>query len=100
DVSIRVMPREPGTGFEFSNKIVGGVIPKEFIPSVEKGIVEAMLTGVLAGYPMVDIRVELYDGSTHTVDSSDMAFQIAGSMGFKKACKQCNPILLEPIFAC
>jgi len=99
DVRIRVMPRQPGTGFEFSNKVVGGVIPREFIPSVEKGIVAALTTGVLAGYPMVDIRVELYDGSFHPVDSSDMAFQIAGSIAFKEACKKSHPILLEPYFA-
>ena len=99
DVTIKVMPREPGTGFEFSNKIVGGVIPREFIPAVEKGIVDAMQTGVLAGYPMVDIRVELLDGSFHAVDSSDMAFQIAGSIAFKTACKASAPVLLEPIFS-
>jgi elongation factor G len=99
DVQIRVMPREPGTGFEFRDKIVGGAIPREFIPSVEKGIIQAMTSGILAGYPMVDIRVELFDGSFHPVDSSDMAFQIAGSMAFKEACHRSGPILLEPVFS-
>jgi elongation factor G len=100
DVNIKIMPREPGTGFEFSNKIVGGVIPKEFIPAVEKGIVNAMTTGVLAGYPMVDVRVELFDGSFHAVDSSELAFQTAGSIAFKKGSKQASPVLLEPVFEC
>ena len=82
---------------EFVDKIVGGAIPKQYIPSVEKGIVEAMQEGILAGFPTVDFRVTLYDGSFHDVDSSDMAFKIAGSMGFKKGVLQANPTLLEPI---
>jgi elongation factor G len=97
---LRVIPNEPGKGFEFSNEIVGGVVPKEFIPAVEKGIVEAMETGVLAGYPMVDLKVETFDGSYHDVDSSEMAFKIAGSMGFKDACNAASPVLLEPIMSC
>jgi elongation factor G len=97
DVSLRVEPLEPGKGFEFENEIVGGSIPKEFIPSVEKGVEEAMKGGVVAGYPMVDIKVTLYDGSYHEVDSSEMAFKIAGSMAFKEACQKAKPRLLEPI---
>jgi elongation factor G len=97
DVSLRVEPLEPGKGFEFENDIVGGSIPKEFIPSVEKGVEEAMKGGVVAGYPMVDIKVTLYDGSYHEVDSSEMAFKIAGSMAFKEACHKAKPRLLEPI---
>lgn len=88
-----------GKGFEFVNKIVGGAIPKEYISAVEKGIKEAMDTGVLAGYPMVDVKVSLYDGSYHEVDSSEMAFKIAGSMGFKEAARKANPVLLEPIMS-
>jgi elongation factor G len=99
-VWIRVMPNEAGKGFAFENKIVGGVIPKEFIPPVEKGISEAMTSGVLSGYPMVDIRVELFDGSFHDVDSSELAFKIAGSMAFKDACNKASPVLLEPIMNC
>jgi elongation factor G len=87
----------PGGGFEFLNKIVGGTIPKEYIPAVEKGIREAMEGGVLAGYPMVDARVVLYDGSFHEVDSSEMAFKIAGSMAFKDGARRAKPNLLEPI---
>ncbi len=94
---LAVEPAEPGTGFEFVNKIVGGVVPKEYIPAVEKGIREAMESGVVAGYPMVDLRVTLFDGSYHEVDSSEIAFKIAGSMGFKEACRRANPVLLEPI---
>ncbi len=97
DVSLRVEPLEPGKGFEFENDIVGGSIPKEFIPAVEKGVEEAMKGGVVAGYPLVDIKVTLYDGSYHDVDSSEMAFKIAGSMAFKEACNKANPRLLEPI---
>jgi elongation factor G len=97
DVSLRVEPLEPGKGFEFENEIVGGSIPKEFIPSVEKGVEDAMKSGVVAGYPMVDIKVTLYDGSYHEVDSSEMAFKIAGSMAFKEACQKARPRLLEPI---
>ncbi len=98
DVTLRVEPREPGRGFEFENKIVGGAIPKEFIPAVEKGVEEAMRTGVLAGYPMVDVKVTLLDGSYHEVDSSEMAFKIAASMAFKESCHKARPRLLEPIF--
>ena len=97
DVSLRVEPLEPGKGFEFENEIVGGSIPKEFIPSVEKGVEEAMKGGVVAGYPMVDVKVTLFDGSYHEVDSSEMAFKIAGSMAFKEACQKAKPRLLEPI---
>jgi elongation factor G len=98
-VYLEVGPKEPGEGFEFLNKIVGGAIPKEYIPAVEKGIREAMENGILAGYPMVDFKVILYDGSYHDVDSSEMAFKIAGSMGFKEAAKKANPGLLEPIMS-
>jgi elongation factor G len=97
DTWLELEPLPRGGGFEFVDKIVGGVIPKQYIPSVEKGIVEAKNTGILAGFPVVDFRVILYDGSFHEVDSSDMAFKIAGSMGFKKGCEQANPTLLEPI---
>jgi elongation factor G len=96
-VWIRVKPNEPGKGYQFINSIVGGVIPKEYIPAVDKGIQEAMQTGVLAGYPVVDVSVELFDGSYHEVDSSEMAFKIAASLAFKDACKKANPVLLEPI---
>jgi elongation factor G len=88
-----------GKGFEFVNKIVGGTIPREYIPAVEKGIREAMDSGVLAGYPVVDIKVTLYDGSYHDVDSSEMAFKIAGSIGFKEAAKKAKPVLLEPMMS-
>jgi elongation factor G len=94
---LRVAPREPGEGFVFSDEIKGGVIPQEYIPAVEKGVKEAMETGVVAGYPMVDIEVALYDGSYHDVDSSEAAFKIAGSMAFKEATRRANPVLLEPI---
>jgi elongation factor G len=97
DVYIEVDPNEPGGGFVFENKIVGGAVPREYVPAVEKGIKEAMETGVLAGYPMVDIKVALTDGSYHDVDSSEMAFKIAGSMGFKEACRKAKPVLLEPV---
>jgi elongation factor G len=90
---------EPGKGFEFENKIVGGTIPREYVPAVEKGIKEAADRGVLAGYPVVDIRTRLYDGSYHEVDSSEMAFKIAGSMAFKEAIKKAKPILLEPVMS-
>jgi elongation factor G len=96
-VKILVEPNEPSKGSEFINKIVGGAIPKEYIPSVEKGIREALETGVLAGYEMQDIKVTLYDGSYHEVDSSEMAFKIAGSMAVKEACGRASPVLLEPI---
>jgi elongation factor G len=97
DTWLEIEPLSRGEGFEFADKIVGGVIPKQYIPAVEKGIVEAMAGGVLAGYPVVDVKVTLYDGSFHTVDSSEMAFKIAGSMGFKKGVMNCQPTLLEPI---
>ena len=97
-VKINVYPREAGEGFEFKNSIVGGAIPKEYIPKIEEGILEAMETGPIAGYQVVDIGVELYDGSYHEVDSSEMAFKIAASMAFKEACKKAAPIMLEPIF--
>ena len=96
-VIITLEPLPPAKGFEFVNKIVGGVIPREYIPAVEKGIREALTSGVLAGYPVVDVRVTLTDGSFHEVDSSEMAFKIAGSMAFKDACKKANPVILEPI---
>ena len=95
-VKIKVFPN-PGKGYEFVNSIVGGAIPKEYIPAVDSGIQGAMLTGVLAGYNVVDVKVELYDGSYHEVDSSEMAFKIAGSMAFKSAMKKADPVLLEPI---
>jgi elongation factor G len=97
DCHIEIEPLEQGGGFEFMNQIKGGVIPSGFIPAVEKGIREAMQEGVVAGYPMRDIRVRLYDGSYHTVDSSEMAFKIAGSIAFKKAAEEAQPTLLEPI---
>lgn len=97
DVWLELEPLEHGAGFEFVNKIYGGSIPSKFVPSVEKGVVEAMAGGVLAGYPVVDLRVTLRDGSFHTVDSSDMAFKIAGSLGFKKAFADASPTVLEPI---
>lgn len=96
-VWIEFEPLERGKGFEFVNKIVGGVVPKEYIPAVENGIIEAMQNGVLAGYPLIDIRATLYDGSYHDVDSSEMAFKIAGSMALKAAKSKCQPVLLEPI---
>lgn len=97
DVWIEIEPLPRGSGFEFEDRIVGGAIPRQYIPSVEKGVRGAMQEGVLAGYPVVDVKVVLYDGSFHPVDSSDLAFQIAGSLAFKKAVAQANPILLEPI---
>ena len=96
-VKIRVEPNESGKGYEFVNEIVGGAIPKEYIPAVDAGIQGAMEAGVLAGYPVVDVKVTLYDGSYHEVDSSEMAFKIAGSMAFKEACQKADPTLLEPI---
>ncbi|MEJ2388528.1 MAG: elongation factor G [Chromatiaceae bacterium] len=96
-VWLRLEPREPGAGYEFANEVVGGVVPKEYIPAVDKGIREAMTSGVLAGFPMVDIKVALFDGSYHEVDSSEMAFKIAGSMCFKGAARKAKPVLLEPI---
>ncbi|WP_405234751.1 elongation factor G [Lentisalinibacter salinarum] len=96
-VYIKIEPREPGEGYEFVNAIVGGVVPKEYIPAVDKGIREQMENGVIAGYPVVDCRVTLYDGSYHDVDSSEMAFKIAGSMAFKEGAAKASPVLLEPI---
>ena len=96
-VKIRVEPNEPGKGYEFVNAIVGGAIPKEYIPAVDAGIQGAMSAGVLAGFPVVDVKVTLFDGSYHEVDSSEMAFKIAGSMAFKEACRKANPAILEPI---
>jgi elongation factor G len=98
-VYVEIEPLEPGRGFEFENKIVGGTIPREYIPAVEKGIKEASDRGILAGYPVVDIKAKLYDGSYHQVDSSEMAFKIAGSMAFKEAAKTAKPVLLEPIMS-
>jgi len=97
DTWLEIEPLPRGSGFEFVDRIIGGAIPRQYIPAVEKGIVEAMLEGSLAGYPVVDVRVSLVDGSFHTVDSSEMAFKIAGSMGFKKGMLDCQPTLLEPI---
>ncbi|MCP3990800.1 MAG: elongation factor G [Actinomycetia bacterium] len=99
EVTIRMEPSGPGGGYEFVDKITGGRIPKEYIPSVSHGIVEAMTTGVLAGYPTVDVRVTLLDGKYHDVDSSEMAFKIAGTMAFKQAARMAKPVLLEPIMA-
>ncbi len=96
-VKIHVEPNEPGKGYEFINAVVGGAIPKEYIPAVDAGIQGAMESGVLAGYPVVDVKVTLYDGSYHEVDSSEMAFKIAGSMAFKEACRKADPTILEPI---
>lgn len=98
-VWLSLEPQPSKKGFEFVNKIVGGVIPREFIPAIEKGVVEAMAKGVLAGFPMVDIKVTLIDGSFHEVDSSEMAFKIAGSMAFKDGARRANPILLEPMMS-
>ena len=97
-VKIKLYPREPGEGFEFKNSIVGGAIPKDYIPKIEEGIKEAMETGPVAGYQLVDVGVELYDGSYHEVDSSEMAFKIAASMALREAARKADPVLLEPIF--
>ena len=96
-VKIIVEPNESGKGYEFINKVVGGSVPKEYIPAVDAGIQGAMQSGILAGYPVVDVKVTLYDGSYHEVDSSEMAFKMAGSMAFKEACKKANPVIMEPI---
>jgi elongation factor G len=96
---IRVSPNEPGKGYEFSNDTKGGTIPKEYIKPIDQGIQEAMLGGILAGYEMVDIKVSLYDGSYHDVDSNEMAFKIAGSMAFKEAARKAKPVLLEPVMS-
>jgi elongation factor G len=99
DVWLRVEPLTPGAGFEFVNGIVGGVVPREYVPAVEHGVKEALEGGVLAGYPMSDVKVTLFDGSYHDVDSSEMAFKIAGSMGVKAAAQKAKPVLLEPVMA-
>lgn len=96
-VWLRIEPREPGSGYEFENAIVGGVVPKEYIPAVDKGVKEQMENGVIAGFPMVDVKVAIFDGSFHEVDSNEMAFKIAGSMAFKEGAKKASPVLLEPI---
>ena len=96
-VVLTVEPSEPGVGFEFVNKVVGGAIPREYIPAIEKGVKERMESGILAGYPLRDVRVTIIDGSYHDVDSNEMAFKIAGSMGFQDACRKADPVLLEPI---
>ncbi len=96
-VWLKIEPKEPGSGYEFVNDIVGGTVPKEYIPAVDKGVQEQMGNGVVAGFPLVDVKVTLYDGSYHDVDSSEMAFKIAGSMGFKEGAKKAMPVLLEPI---
>jgi elongation factor G len=94
---LQIEPQERGQGFEFVNKIVGGAVPREFIPSVEKGVKETVSKGVIAGYPLVDVKVTAYDGSYHDVDSSDIAFQIAGAMAMRDGVKAAGPVLLEPI---
>jgi len=96
-VKIHVEPNESGKGYEFVNAVVGGAIPKEYIPAIDAGIQGAMLSGTVAGYPVVDVKVTLFDGSYHEVDSSEMAFKIAGSMAFKEAMRKADPTLLEPI---
>ena len=98
-VWLRVEPNEPNAGFKFTNEIVGGIIPKEYISSIEKGCFEAMSTGILAGYPILDVKVSLFDGSYHDVDSSEMAFKIAGSIGFKEGCRKAGAYLLEPMMS-
>ena len=99
DVWIKLQPQQPGAGFEFVDAVKGGAIPREYIPAVEKGIIEATENGALAGYPVVDVKVTLFDGSYHDVDSSEIAFKIAGSMAFKEAMRKANPVLLEPIMS-
>jgi elongation factor G len=96
-VWLRIEPQEPGAGYRFVNEIVGGVVPKEYIPAVDKGVQEQLKSGVLAGYPVLDVKVSLIDGSYHDVDSSEMAFKIAGSMCFREGARKANPVLLEPI---
>ncbi len=96
-VWLRIEPREPGEGYQFHNGIVGGVVPREYIPAVDKGIQEALGNGIIAGYPVVDVKVTLFDGSYHDVDSNEMAFKIAGSMAFKEGSRKASPVLLEPI---
>jgi elongation factor G len=94
---LEIEPQEPGSGYTFVNKIVGGVVPKEYIPAIDAGIQDAMNNGVLGGYQVLDLKVTLVDGSYHEVDSSEMAFKIAGSMGFKEGCRKADPVLLEPV---
>ena len=96
---IRIIPLEEGKGFEFENGTVGGTVPKEYVPAIQKGIIEALEGGILAGYPMSDLKVTLYDGSYHDVDSSEMAFKIAGSLAIKDAVKKAKPVLLEPVMS-
>ncbi|MCK5876086.1 MAG: elongation factor G, partial [Candidatus Marithrix sp.] len=98
-VWLKIEPSEAGTGYEFVSEIVGGAIPKEYIPAVDKGIQEQMQNGIVAGFPMVDVKVTLFDGSYHEVDSNEMAFKIAGSMGFKEGARKANAVLLEPMMA-
>jgi elongation factor G len=97
DVWLEIEPLQRGENFEFVNKVVGGSVPRQYIPAVEKGVVQAMSEGAIAGYPLVDMRVTIYDGSYHTVDSSEMAFKIAGSMALKKGVHEASPVLLEPV---
>jgi elongation factor G len=96
---LRIEPQEPGKGYEFVNGIVGGVIPREYVPAIDKGIQEAMKNGVIAGYPVVDVKITVFDGSYHDVDSNEMAFKIAGSMGFKEGVVKASPVILEPIMS-
>ncbi len=96
---LRISPNERGEGFEFINSIKGGSIPREYIPAIEKGVKEALMAGVVAGYPVIDLKVEVYDGSYHEVDSSEAAFKVAGSMAFKDGCRRANPVLLEPVMS-
>jgi len=96
-VWLKIEPKEAGTGFEFVSEIVGGSVPKEYIPAVKKGVEEALDTGIRAGFPVVDIKVTIFDGSYHDVDSNEMAFKIAGSMAFKEGTKKAGPIILEPL---
>ena len=96
---MKLEPQESGTGFEFVNAIVGGAIPREFINPVEKGIIEQMENGVIGGFPVVDVKVTLYDGSFHDVDSSEVAFKVAGSQAFKEGAKQAKPVILEPVMS-
>jgi elongation factor G len=98
-VWLRLEPREPGSGFEFVNDIVGGSVPKEYISAVESGVKNQMLNGVIAGYPIEDAKVSLYDGSYHDVDSDEVSFRMAGSMAFRKGAMQAGPVLLEPMMA-
>jgi elongation factor G len=96
---INIEPNEPGGGYQFESKIMGGAIPREYIPAVDQGIQEAMTTGILAGYPMVDVKIELTDGTYHDVDSSELAFKIAGSLALKEGARRAQPVLLEPMSA-